>query len=285
VKQMASLKPNDASSLKEFRKVVGAALRTMIHDGLPAPEEVEVKEDGQEASKTILFQKIHLGRKGKNEQIPVMRITPPKPERILIWIHPAGKSSLIKNGELDPLVEELQTKNTTILAPDVFGTGEFKNASIPTVNEQFAGFTFGYNRPLLANRVHDILTVVAEARRDKNVKPIDLVGFEQAGPWVLLARALCGDWVHRTAVDMNQFRFDNVLTTSDKMMLPGALKYGGLPAFAALCAPGELFLHNHRGMGIGGYVRDAYKAAGQERHFHHQGDKASSEKAVQWLLR
>jgi len=26
-----------------------------------------------------------------------------------------------------------------------------------------------------------------------------------------------------------------VTTTADPMMLPGALKYGGLPAFAALC--------------------------------------------------
>ena len=35
------------------------------------------------------------------------------------------------------------------------------------------------------------------------------------------------------------------------MMLPGALKYGGLPALAALAAPGELYVHNHHGTGCG----------------------------------
>jgi len=58
-----------------------------------------------------------------------------------------------------------------------------------------------------------------------------------------------------------------------------------LPAFAALCAPGELFLHNHRGMGIGGYVRDAYQAAGRASGFHHQGDQATTDKILEWLLR
>ena len=66
------------------------------------------------------------------------------------------------------------------------------------VNEGYAGFTFGYNRPLLANRIHDILTAVACARAHEKTKKVDLVGFDSAGPWVLLARPLCGDAVART---------------------------------------------------------------------------------------
>ena len=30
------------------------------------------------------------------------------------------------------------------------------------------------------------------------------------------------------------------------MMLPGALKYGGMEAFARLCTPGQLIIHNQK---------------------------------------
>ena len=115
------------------------------------------------------------------------------------------------------------------------------------MNTGFAGYTYGYNRPVFANRVHDILTAVLFARDMLKAKTIHLVGWEGAGPWVAAARALCGDAVARTAIDLNQFRFENIKDVTDENLLPGAVKYGGLPAFLALCAPGEVFAHNHPG--------------------------------------
>jgi hypothetical protein len=112
-----------------------------------------------------------------------------------------------------------------------------------------------------------------------------LVGFEEAGPWVLLARGLCGDAVARTAADMNRFRFDTVQTTADEMMLPGALKYGGLPALAALAAPAELFAHNAEATGAGKWLTSVYKAAGAAERLQLSDGKATPEKTVQWLLR
>ena len=136
----------------------------------------------------------------------------------------------------------------------------------------FAGYTFGYNRSLLAQRVHDILTAVAFAKKlngsdvlgTQGTKTLHLVGFEKAGPWVLLARALCGDAVARTAADGNEFRFEKVRSVNDEMMLPGALKYGGLYALAALAAPGELYVPNHHGTGSGHWMKAVYaKPRGQ----------------------
>src|SRR5205814_8209241 len=106
--------------------------------------------------------------------------------------------------------------------------------------------------------------VVAFARSHPQAQTIHLVGWESAGPWVVLARALAGDAVARTAADLNAFRFENVKANDDPMMLPGALKYGGLPALAALCAPGELLLHNHRDTATGRLVPEAFRAAGAE---------------------
>ena len=69
------------------------------------------------------------------------------------------------------------------------------------------------------------------------------------------------------------------------MMLPGALKYGGLPALAALAAPQELFLHNTRGVDPDGWVGAAYQAAEQPGNLHQQEDRAPGEQLVNWLVR
>ena len=153
------------------------------------------------------------------------------------------------------------------------------------INEKYAGLTYGYNKPLVANRVHDILTAIAFVKNHDKTKKVHLVGLESAGPWALLARALCGDAVARTAVDVNQFRFENTTKTNEEMMLPGAVKYGGLASFAALCAPHDLFVFNHPGTPAGKLVQSAYEAVDAKDHLERHKDKMSQEKIVEWLLR
>ncbi len=167
----------------------------------------------------------------------------------------------------------------------MLGTGELKPQKLPVANEKFAGYTYGYNRPLVAQRVHDILTAVALVRYGGKASKIHLVGFEQAGPWVLLAQALCGDAVARTAADANEFRFEKVRTVNDEMMLPGALKYGGLYALAALAAPAEVYIPNHHGTGSGHWMKAVYTAAGKPDNRQGPPEKVSPEKMVEWLLR
>ena len=151
--------------------------------------------------------------------------------------------------------------------------------------ESFAGYTFGYNRPLVAERIHDLLTAVAHARTMPGSKSVHLVGFEKAGPWVVLARGLCGDAVGRTAADLNNFRFEQILSMNDEMMLPGALKYGGLPALAALCAPHELFLHNTKGAGSARWLEAAYQADGQAKNLIRTETRVDPQKVVDWVIR
>jgi hypothetical protein len=84
---------------------------------------------------------------------------------------------------------------------------------------------------------------------------------------------------------VNGFRFDRVRETSDEMMLPGALKYGGLAALTALSAPGELYLHNHRGTGMGGRLKTVYQAAGAADKVSMTAERVEAAKVVGWLLR
>jgi hypothetical protein len=153
------------------------------------------------------------------------------------------------------------------------------------INKNYAGYTFGYNRPLVANRVHDILSAVATARGLSKSGKVDLLGFEGAGPWVVLARGLCGEAVGRTAADLNQFRFESILSMNDDMMLPGALKYGGLPVLAALAAPHELYLHNTRDAGSDTWLKAAYGAAGRPENLHWHEGKSTTEQIISWLVR
>ena len=359
-KQVAALLPKDAKGLEEFRRVFGTALRVMVNDRLPAADEVEhvVVEkadlDGATARKLL------LGRKGAKEKLPAVLLTGTNAANgIVVWVHPEGKSSLLKDGKLVPAARQVLDRNAAILAPDLFWTGELRGvvvqlrldnkklaaqklvvkdvqqavakahpAAVPVgdvtylfpretsadtvrslgklvlrgdvlvgdvaevvtretlpVNEGYAGYTYGYNRPLLAERVHDILTAVAYARQQATLKRVLLAGFDKGGPWAALARALCGDAVQRAALDFDQFRFEKVRGVADEMMLPGALKYGGLPALTALAAPGELYVHNHRGTGFDPWVKAAYQAAGHADRLKDGAEKEAPEKVVEWLLR
>jgi len=284
-KQLTRLMPSDANSLADYRRVLGTALRVMITDTLPSPAEVEtplrvasIIPDGN-VKETII-----LSRKGQKEAVPGAFILGKDFNgRVVVWIHPEGSASLWEKGKLAPAAQAVLDKKGAILAVDVFLTGSVKKDR-GAIDKNYAGYTFGYNRPLLANRVHDILTAVAFAKGIKGTKNVDLVGFGKAGPWVALARGLCGDAVARTAADLDQFRFDSILSMNDEMMLPGALKYGGMPALTALAAPHEVYLHNTSGVSDS-WLRSAYKAAGQSGNLNWREEQAEDRQVVDWLLR
>jgi dienelactone hydrolase len=285
-KQVAALRPTGAGKLDEYRRVTGAALRVMLGSSLPGPGEVEAKAQGAPALPGVTARGFVIGRRGQGEQVPALWIQGKEFKgTVVVWIDPAGKASLLADGKLAPQARAVLDRGSAILAVDVFGTGELTPEKPMTVNPKFAGYTFGYNRPLVAQRAHDVLTAVGFARKQEGVKAVHLLGRGKAGPWVMLARGLCGDAVARTAADADRFRFEKVRALGDEMMLPGALKYGGLPPLAALAAPAELLVHNHSGTGSGEWLKAVYKAAGAEGKLVRQGEKMEDDKVAAWLLR
>src|SRR5262249_26874684 len=146
--------------------------------------------------------------------VPVLSLVPKVCNgTVVVWIHPQGRASLFNDGKLVPAAQKILDQKEAIMAVDVFGVGELTPPKPLPVSRQYAGYTFGYNRPLLANRVHDILTAVAAAKKNPEVRTVHLVGWEKAGPWVLLARGLCGNAVARTAADYAAFSFTKVKTS------------------------------------------------------------------------
>ena len=285
-KQLAGLMPKDAAGLKEFRKVLRPALRVMIGEGRLQGLDFDIRSNTKLENKDgLIVRQLILSRKGAGEAIPVTQVMPKDSDgRFVVWVHPDGVASLWQDGKLVPAAQKIINEKGSILAVEVFRTGAAAKEKIAPVNKAFAGYTFGYNRPLLAERVRDILTVLDFAGELCPADKIHLVGFGKAGPWVLLARALSNSYVGRTAADLNQFSFADVTSFDDEMMLPGALKYGGLPVLAALCAPHELFVHNLKGLGSEPWLPAAYASAGKADRLR-RGEKASPEDVVSWLLR
>lgn len=295
-KQLQALLPKDAASLATFQKIEHAALRAMMTDQLPAPSALEIvsKTDLKFDEKAGVFTRIDvLSRKGEGERVRIQSVLDELKGPMVIWVHPDGIASLWKDGKLVPEAQAIINKKAGIVAVEVFRSGDavkdrpMTNMKVGSLS--YAGYFYGYNRALVAERVHDILTTVAfvkaVASTDPRVKGIHLVGFEKAGPWVVLARGLCGDAIGRTATDLNGFRFEQVKDFDDEMMLPGALKYGGLPAFAALSAPHPFLLHNAADTGVARLARAAYRASGGEEKLDLQEGKLAPEKVIEWLLR
>jgi hypothetical protein len=286
-KQMVVPKDGDKKAWTKTWHILGTALRVMVHDTLPRYSEVEdLRSAKSEEKDGLLTRKMVLSRKGKGEAVNSLGVcTREFDGTVVVWVHPDGVGSLWRDGKLVPEARHILDKKAGILAIDAFLTGATASEKPRPVNAKYAGFTFGYNRTLLAERVHDILTAVAFAKGFEKSKKVHLVGFGKAGPWVLLARGLCGDAVGRTAADMNRFRFDKVESTADEMMLPGALKYGGLGALTSLCAPHEVFVYQHEGTSSGRWLRGAYAAAGAADALRREPDQVSPDGVVDWLLR
>jgi dienelactone hydrolase len=284
--QMAALAPKGAAGLKEFKKVVGTALRAMVNSEVP--KEVAVRVPPVKATQDgLTVHRAAIGRTDERDSVPGCGVTGEKytGDKVVVWLHPEGKASVFPGGKATPAVKSLAADGFAVLAPDLLGVGENAFAKAWPVDKTFAGYTYGYNRSLLANRVHDALTLVAFARTLLNAKTVHLAGWDEFGPVAVLAKALAGDMVAKTAADLNGFDFANIKDAADPMMLPGAVKYGGMGAFLALCAPDPVLVHNHKDTGSGQLSRAAYAAAGAADKLTRSPDKLDAAKVVEWLVK
>jgi dienelactone hydrolase len=258
-RQLAELAKDPA----KYRAVIRTALQAMIADVPPTRTDIRIaRTSGPQWAKHVIIEKGLAQRKDNSAGgVPFVAAIPTEWDgRVVIWAHPDGKSSVL-DGEGKPVeaVTRILASKAAVLTADLFMTGELSPSDkavitispthAPQSNPVYSGFHFGYNRSTLANRTADLLTLVALARNWQGTKEIRIVGVGKAGPWVLLAKALAGDGISRTAVDLDQFDFDKVTEPTDPMMLPGALKYGGIYGFVPSCTGGKTLITNARKTG------------------------------------
>jgi hypothetical protein len=103
-----------------------------------------------------------------------------------------------------------------------------------------AAYTFGYNHSLFAQRVHDVLSLIAFAQARAPGGSVHLVGLAGAGSWVAAASAVAPGVLASAALDTRGFRFGAVNDLHSPDFLPGGAKYADLPGMLAVGMPRRL---------------------------------------------
>jgi len=309
--QIRSLVPTGPRSLAEFRRVIGGGLEAILHTSMPAKGEIRSSLHGDVAKiGEHELRRMTIGRKGGGEEVPALLIKPKSWTGVVsLMVSTRGKSSCFVPGsegaKLRSDVESLLGRGAAILSIDSFLTGEYLAAARADEKNDdleddelaaklyradrgrqggFVGYTLGYNRTLLGQRVHDILTAVGYARSLAGVRRVNLGGLEGAGSWAILARALSGDAIDRTLATLRaRIDFEGMAMLDDASFVPGGRKYGGMDAFAALCAPAEMSLVGEPPPSD--LMKSAYLAAGKADSLRHLAvlDRELTEELFDWF--
>lgn len=162
-----------------------------------------------------------------------------KPKGTVFWFDTAGATHLLMNGEaVTPEVSQLLNAGYQVISADLYltgtATGSGKADFEYQVNDKYPGYTYCYNRPLISERVRDILAVTDAFPLSDQQRRL-LIGTGAAGVWTLLARTvLPANSNTGTIVDLQKFSFAEIDSIAHPNLLPGALKYGGLAGLTRL---------------------------------------------------
>jgi hypothetical protein len=245
-----------ASSPDALGKMLGGAIEVLIGRSYATAGNIEWHLTAKQDRGSYLEMTGLLRNKTYGEELPVVWLYPKDWKgRAVVWLDESGKAGLFNaDGSVKPAVLDLVKGGATVLGADLLFQGEFladgqpvKQARVVKNPREFAGYTFGYNHALFAQRTHDVLTLGKFLRTGKvgshaNPTHIAVAGFNGMGPVVAAARALAGSAIDRAAIDTGGFRFGKLLDYRDPNFLPGGAKYLDLPGMLALGAPHPLWL-------------------------------------------
>lgn len=294
-RQLQGMRPSNDQVGEAFRKTVGGAVDVLVGRRLPDADSLEFVAAGGEAHDGYRAIAGRLRYKPASEELPVVLLVPGESRsQTAVWLARDGKSAMFgDDGQPLPAVRRLLAAGVTVLGADLLYQGEFladgqpldKTSRVANPRES-AAYTFGYNPSVFAERVRDVLTLIAFARsRGAQPASVSLVGLDGSGPWAAVALAQAGEVVERAAIDTGGFRFGKVSDLHSPDFLPGGAKYFDLPGMLALAAPCPLWLAGEAAE-ADGLVAEAYRAAGQQEALHLQpaSDRPDVEAAIGWLI-
>jgi len=248
-RQIQALLVKDSLSRDEYRAVIGGAFDVIIGRALPPSGDISAEKLGEEPGDGFRVERIHVRNLPRRECVPVIVLTPDRAAGTrVIWVSRQGKRSIRDGqGRLVPFIERLLREGIGVAAVDLLGQGDFTEDGMPwkqqrlVTEDDYAGYTFGYNPPLFSQRVHDLLAVTRYLRDRNPHERLWMIGLQRAGHWVAAARAQAGSAIDLAVCDSGQFRFSQVTEMADPDFLPSAVKFGDLPGLLSLSAPFPLW--------------------------------------------
>jgi len=294
--QIADMAPKDIASLERYHRIVGEAWDILLRN-LPTDPELEF-EATNSADRSRCRETLGLLSyrtiEDHHAKLPIVLLTPKQScGRTVIWVDKAGKVGLYtKEGSISSPIRSLLDAGVTVIGIDLLYQGEFltdgqrpeRQRWLPD-EEGFSGWTYCYNLPVFARRVHDILAVIAWSKHHSLAsQEIDVVGLNGAGHLVVAAIVQAKGAVARAAVNTEGFRFADLKDVYDINFMPGAAKYDDLPGLLALAAPLRIWLagENDKGPPV---VKAAFTTCGHPENITtFSGASDTAKQAVEWLL-
>ncbi len=276
-RQLAAMTPRSTETLTNYRDVIGRAWQVLLGaEGLPAVEHITLDES-QVAAATGYSQTLGLLKNSQTGSANPAEILMPDNwnKQVVIWVSGRGRKSLYAAEDvLRAEVKALLNSGVAVVSMDLFMQGEYIipnetpqpvinriNADGNDPNQVYAGYTYGYNEPLFAQRTQDVLAMISYlVNHDSQPAAVHLAGVEGAGPIALAARAIAGKSVTLAAVDLENFQFSAINTLNDANFLPGAVKYGDVAGLLTLNAPYPLWVMSEADHAPAGTV-SAYRLA------------------------
>ncbi|MBI5396489.1 MAG: acetylxylan esterase [Verrucomicrobia bacterium] len=182
-----------------------------------------------------------------SEEVPVTFFSPPANQwkgTTALWL----TSQSIQ--EPDAAMKKLLRAGVAIAIPQLYLPGATQNPWNPVKTKDqtnhdswqwSACYTYGYNHPLVVHRVHDAMSTLAMLKqREQKLKRIILAASDGMGAVGALAAATLKDVINGAVIDTEGFRFATLRDAMHPEFVPGAVKYGDVPALLSLCDPARL---------------------------------------------
>jgi hypothetical protein len=264
------LHPENQADVAKAREILGGALDVMIGRKLPKTGEA-VYSPGTKEDKGDCFV-LHGVTNYGSEAVDCAFLYPKKWNHDVALVLSLNGEAVIINPDGSPTEQarKILNEGVAIACPKLYMQGATRNPDVYGDRDQkgfegYAGYQYGYNPTLFAERVRDALTMIAMIRDNEHhhTAHIQVHGFDGAGIIAAAATALARDAVSELHVRTDGFRFAALKDVWDVNFLPGAVKYGDVTGILSLCAPVKITLEDPDPK-LRETVSQTYRAAGAE---------------------
>lgn len=282
-KQLKESLPTDPASLERFRETFGTALKyslmaeypnaDQIVAGPPVPtQSEETVKLVREPVKVVTKEVFSISRNGVGDRIIIdlSKQQASKTPAPIVMLVPAGDSTSGTNELADLLIKN--GYNVALILPFPGGRkvpGEIK-------------FFTTYNRTDEANRVQDILTVIAFLKRLYANSRLSVVGQGQAGWWTLLARGIAPK-IDKMVIDAAGFDSSGDDEFLKHLPIPGIRRAGDFTTAVAVAPLAPLLIHNTKEKFRTDQLKDLYRRFGRIEDFKTKSTLIDNSEILTWL--
>ncbi|MCA9240585.1 MAG: hypothetical protein KDA37_10310, partial [Planctomycetales bacterium] len=242
-----SLTPRDATSLHEFRRVIGGAFEVLLDKRNLDAGQVAIEIKSREPQDGYRVEKALVKRGDGQPVLDAALLRPEVTRGAVLWLSQQGTKGLFDpSGTPRSQVLRLLDAGIAVLGVDLLAQPQptgFQAPAVPGMRP-VASLTYGYNPTLVASRVGDATAALVALRGHTGGVRVGVVGAAGAASYTTGLAAVERDRIDAVLIDTQGFRFDRLASWRDPDFVPGAVKYGDLPGLLALYSPRPLVVAN-----------------------------------------